>query len=197
MNYVEPLLHLFSTLLTPSPKSPPRKIPLALTHVLTLLLTPFTSLISRLLPYLLYTHAFSPDSLLVLIQASRHALFPGGWPAVSPPDPSPEEQAELRQELTRRLLALVQGPCLPLLGATHAARAAAVDGALDPLSSQECNAHLLVFVLDLVLLTLFPEMGIAPPSVVPDAGEDVRTPRGSLDSAPGYLTPPRPDSRPP
>ncbi|KIP11511.1 hypothetical protein PHLGIDRAFT_99802 [Phlebiopsis gigantea 11061_1 CR5-6] len=179
LNYVEPILRLFSTLLTPSPNIPPRTIPLALTHVLTLLLTLFTSLISRLLPHLLYTHAFSPDSLLTLIQASRHALFPGGWPAVSPPDPSPEEQAELRQELTRRLLALVPGPTL------------------DPLSSQECNAHLLVFVLDLVLLTLFPEMGIAPPSVVPEASEDVCTPRGSLDSTPGYLTPPRPDSRPP
>ena len=106
-----------------------------------------------------------------------------------------DEQLELRKELTRRLLALVPGPCLPVLGATPAARTQAIDAILDPLSSQECNAHLIVFILDLVLLTLFPEMGVAPSSTVPDA-EGMRTP-ASLDSIAGTLTPPRPDSRPP
>lgn len=198
-DYVHPVLQLISSILAPprTPATPPRSVPLALTHLLTLLLTPFTSTLSRLLPYLLYTHAFSSDSLLAILQSTRNALFPGGWPAQSPPDPTPEEQAELRRELARRLLALVPGPCLPVLGATPGARAQAIDAVLDPLSSQACNAHLIVFVLDLVLLTLFPEMGVALPSAVPDPGiEGARTP-GSLESVPGTLTPPRPDSRPP
>ncbi|KAI8995303.1 hypothetical protein BD414DRAFT_479161 [Trametes punicea] len=53
------------------------------------------------------------------------------------------------------------GPLLPLLGPTPAARAATVDAALAPLDSQACNAHLALFVLDLVLLTVFPEMGMS------------------------------------
>ena len=36
---------------------------------------------------------------------------------------------------------------------------AAIDGILDPLSSQACNAHLLLFILDLVVVTIFPELG--------------------------------------
>ena len=198
-NYVQPILQLISTMITPptTPTAPPRSVPLALTHLLTLLLTPFMPTLSRLFPHLLYTHAFSAESLLAILQSTRTAMFPGGWPAQSPPDPTPEEQLELRRELTRRLLTLVPAPCLPVLGPTPPARVQALDSILDPLSSQECNAHLIVFVLDLVLLTLFPEMGVAPPSAVPDAGlEGTRTP-GSLDSVAGTLTPPRPDSRPP
>ena len=53
------------------------------------------------------------------------------------------------------------GPVAPLLGPTAAARAATVDAALAPLDSAACNAHLAVFILDLVLLTIFPEMGVS------------------------------------
>jgi hypothetical protein len=35
-----------------------------------------------------------------------------------------------------------------------------VQETIDPFSDQACNMHLLVFILDLVLLTLFPELGI-------------------------------------
>ena len=197
VNYVQPILQLLSTLLTPPPalSVSSRSVPLALTHLLTLLLTPFTAVLSRLLPYLIYTHAFSADSLLAIVQSTKSAMFPGGWPSVPPPDPTPEEQIELRKELTRRLLALVPGPGLLILGPTPATRIQAVNAILDPLSSQECNAHLIVFILDLVLLTLFPEMGVSVPSVSTDVG--VATPVGSFDSILESLTPPRPDSRPP
>jgi hypothetical protein len=30
---------------------------------------------------------------------------------------------------------------------------------LDPLSSPECNAHLILFVMDAILITVFPELG--------------------------------------
>lgn len=196
-DYVQPILQLIDSAITPPSTMPPRSVPIALTHLMTLLLTPFTSTLSRLLPHLLYTHAFSADALLVILRSTRDAMFPGGWPSQPPPDPTPEEQVELRKQLTRRLLALVPGPCLPVLGQTQAARLQAIDAILDPLSSQQCNTHLIVFILDLVLLTLFPEMGVAPVSAVPDAGFDGRRTPASLDSMAGTLTPPRPHSRPP
>ncbi|KAI0803040.1 PXA domain-containing protein, partial [Irpex lacteus] len=163
-NYVHPALHLLTTLLTPppSPVSPPRTTPLALTYILTLLLTPFTSTLSRLLPYLLYTTLFSPPSLIRLLQSSRDALFPGGWPSTPAPDPSLEDQLILRQTLARRLLSLVPAPLQIAFGSTLEMRLESVDRhVLDPLESAECNTHLVGFVLDLVLLTLFPEMGVA------------------------------------
>ena len=70
------------------------------------LLSPF---LSRLLPYLLYTHALSPASLSTIIKNARRALFPEGWPAPPPIDPTPEEQVELRKELERRLLDTTPG----------------------------------------------------------------------------------------
>jgi hypothetical protein len=195
-NYVHPALHLLTTLLTPpsSPTSPPRATPLATAHILTLLLTPFTSILSRLLPYLLYTHLFSPTSLVSHLQSARNALFPGGYPSVPPPDPTPDEQAELRQTLARRLLTLVPAPLQLVLGTTADMRLETIDGGLlEPLSSAECNAHLMLFVLDLVLLAVFPEMGVS----MGDALDGVRTPMGSMDSELTDMTPPRPDSRPP
>ena len=45
------------------------------------------------------------------------------------------------------------------MGPTPEARMATVDAALAPLDDAACNAHLAVFILDLVVLTIFPEMG--------------------------------------
>ncbi|KAJ3535611.1 hypothetical protein NM688_g6955 [Phlebia brevispora] len=194
VDYVFPSLHLISVLLN----SPPRTMSTAIMHILNLLLLPFSALISRLLPYLLYTHALSGDVLVTIIRSAKSALFPGGWPAVPPPDPTPEEQLELRKELTRRLLALIPSPLLSLLGSSAAARNQTMDEILEPLSSQECNTHLIVFTLDLLLVTIFPEMGVN------EGGgaqvEALHTPSGSsksIHSLLGDLTPPRPDSRPP
>jgi len=33
--------------------------------------------------------------------------------------------------------------------------------ALEPLSSPQCNAHFFVFLLDLILITIFPELGVS------------------------------------
>ncbi|KAI9057167.1 hypothetical protein FKP32DRAFT_1681901 [Trametes sanguinea] len=67
----------------------------------------------------------------------------------------------MRARVRRRLGEAVPSPLQPLLGPTPAARAATIDAALAPLDSQACNAHLAVFILDLVLLTVFPEMGVS------------------------------------
>ncbi|KAI0639208.1 PXA domain-containing protein [Trametes polyzona] len=160
-----------STLTSPSP-SPTHTAPLAaahashttaraLTHVLTLLASLSAPFLARLLPYLLYAHALGAPALASAVRAARRALFPEGWPAPAPEDPGPEEQAEMRARLGRRLVQAVPGPLAMALGPTPAARAATVDAALAPLDSQACNAHLMVFILDLVLLTVFPEMGVS------------------------------------
>ena len=47
------------------------------------------------------------------------------------------------------------------MGPTPEARMATIDAALAPLDDAACNAHLAVFVLDLVLLTVFPELGVS------------------------------------
>ncbi|OBZ78901.1 PXA domain protein 1 [Grifola frondosa] len=166
-DYTHPPLTLLLTLFTPpaapssasAPARAPASTALALAHTLSLLLTALAPFLSRLLPYLLYAHALSPTSLISAVRAARRALFPEGWPAPPPPDPTPEEQVALRAELSRRLLARFPAPLAPLLGPTPAARAYTIDSALAPLSSQACNAHLALLLLDLVLLTLFPEMG--------------------------------------
>ncbi|KAF7789870.1 hypothetical protein EIP86_000818 [Pleurotus ostreatoroseus] len=193
-DYVYPALHLINTLLS----YPPRTMTTALLHVLNMLLLPFSGLISRMLPYMLYTHALSGDMLVTLVKSAKAALFPGGWPAAPPPDPTPDEQAELRKQLTRRLLASLPGPLLPLLGSDADSRTQAMEEILDPLSSQECNAHLIVFILDLVLITIFPEMGVGASGS--NQVEVSNSPPGSfksIQSLMGDLTPPRPDSRPP
>lgn len=187
-NYVHPSLHLFQTMLSPPPPSAlsARSTPLAFIHVLTLLLAPLSSILSRLLPHLLYSYLFSCASLIRILQASRGALFPGGWPAVPPPDPTPEERVEIREKLVQRLLGMVPTPLVPVFGTSRAVRAQTIDEMLEPLSSAECNTHLVVLIFDLLLVTLFPEMGVSIPSVPPPVmtapSEGLQTPAGSSDS---------------
>ena len=42
-------------------------------------------------------------TITALVTATKHSLFPNGYPALPPTDPTPEEQAVLRSELVRRL----------------------------------------------------------------------------------------------
>ncbi|KAI0343888.1 hypothetical protein BDW22DRAFT_1419010 [Trametopsis cervina] len=207
-NYISPLLTLLLTLLScpsPSPSSPhntpPRALPPALSHTLSLLLTPLSPLLSPLLPHLLHTHLLSPPPLTHLLSSARNALFPGGWPSTPPADPSVDEQVVLRAALARRLRGMIPRPLQIVLGVGGDER---VDEMLlEPFASPECNAHLLLFLMDLVLLALFPEMGVSSPSAEEGAGgggaggAGVQTPRGSFESLATDLTPPRPDSRPP
>ena len=39
-----------------------------------------------------------------------------------------------------------------------------IRGILDPLGSKECNVHLLIFLLDAIVVTLFPELALSPSS---------------------------------
>ncbi|KAI1797696.1 PXA domain-containing protein [Ganoderma leucocontextum] len=166
-DYVHPPLAFFLTMLTPPP-SPSSTTSAhasfttarALSHLLTLFASLASPFLARLLPYLLYTHVLPPAMLANVVRNARRALFPEGWPGPPPVDPTPEEQVEMRETLRRRLVDRVPGAVTPLLGPTPAARLATVDAALAPLDNAACNAHLAVFILDLALLTIFPELGV-------------------------------------
>lgn len=151
----------------------------ALSHILTLFASLASPFLARLLPYLLYTHILAPAMLANIVRNARKTLFPEGWPGPPPVDPTPEEQVEMRETLRRRLVERTpgrqsiylphkfknspndfSGAVAALLGPTPAARLATVDAALAPLDNAACNAHLAVFILDLVLLTIFPELGV-------------------------------------
>jgi hypothetical protein len=109
-----------------------------------------------------------------IVKAAKKALFPDGWPGPAPPDPSPEEQVAMRKALAQRLSDRVPGksisPNLNLCSWFLAASAAklvlgpnpsrTIDAALSPFDDQACNIHLVLVFLDLVLLALFPELGV-------------------------------------
>ena len=59
---------------------------------------------------------------------------------------------------------------------------------LDPISSQPCNVHLVILILDLVLVTVFPELGVSDSAMGVMVGDEHDL---------GVAVPPRPDSRPP
>jgi hypothetical protein len=48
-----------------------------------------------------------------------------------------------------------------LLGPTAAEREEVMEGVLDGLGERACNAHLVLFILDAVVLRVFPELGVA------------------------------------
>jgi len=121
----------------------------------------FASFFDRLLPLLLYTSFLTPVQVTSLVSAAKHALFPNGYPAQTPPDPTPEEQAVLRSELVRRLAQTIPAPLAPLLlGPTPSVREQRLSALLDPFDDQACNAHIFLLIFDLVLLVLFPEMAV-------------------------------------
>ncbi|KAF7319955.1 PXA domain-containing protein [Mycena kentingensis (nom. inval.)] len=129
----------------------------SIVHTLFLLAVLFTPFLDRLLPYLL-TQALSPKLLLTTIRNAKRTLFPNGYPAPPPIDPTPEEQAQMRARLLayRGKSPWAETHVLPLLlGAEPSDTIAA---AIDPLSSRECNVHLVMMLVDCFIGALFPEL---------------------------------------
>ncbi|KAF8273783.1 PXA domain-containing protein [Lactarius quietus] len=138
-----------------------RFIGTALLFLCDALVGAFASFFDRLLPLLLYTSFLTPARVTGLVSAAKHSLFPNGYPAQSPPDPTPEEQVVLRSELVRRLTQAIPTPLAPLLlGPTPSVREQRLSALLDPFDDQACNAHLFMLIFDLLLLALFPEMAV-------------------------------------
>ncbi|KAJ6574886.1 PXA domain-containing protein [Mycena capillaripes] len=152
-DYALPSLMLVSEIFT----THARMASSSITHTLSLLLVFFAPFLDRLLPYLL-AQALSPKLLLTTMRNAKRNLFPNGYPAPSPIDPTPEEQAQMRARLLayRGKSHWVETHILPLvLGSDPSETLAA---ALDPLTSRECNVHLVMFLLDCIIGTLFPEL---------------------------------------
>ncbi|KAJ7275290.1 PXA domain-containing protein [Mycena haematopus] len=129
----------------------------SITHTLSLLLVLFAPFLDRLLPYLL-AQTLSPKLLLTIVRNAKRTLFPNGYPAPAPVDPTPEEQAQMRARLLayRGKSPWVETHVLPLVLGSDPTDTLAV--ALDPLTSRECNVHLVVLLLDSIIGTLFPEL---------------------------------------
>ncbi|EAU92928.2 hypothetical protein CC1G_03715 [Coprinopsis cinerea okayama7 len=94
-----------------------------------------STFLDKLCHHLLYQF-LSPAFILNITRLSKRTLFPNGYPGPPPVEPTAEEQAELRARLV----------------------AWRPKGALDPLSEAQCNTRLVIFVLDRILLALFPEL---------------------------------------
>ncbi|KAG5639358.1 hypothetical protein H0H81_003502 [Sphagnurus paluster] len=116
--------------------------------------------LDRLLPHLLAAQ-LSPASVLALTRTAKRTLFPNGYPGPTPIEPTPDEQALLRARLVAwRPAGALPARLLPLLLGPDPSHT--LDAALDPLSSAPCNVHLVLFLLDLFLLELFPELALPP-----------------------------------
>lgn len=129
----------------------------------------FSFFLDRLLPYTLMK-VLSTSFLLKVVRIAKKTMFPNGYPAPPPIEPSPEEQAAMRAQLLawrgtgatcKFILAailanLFKAHFVPLiLGPESSTTMAAV---LDPFSSAPCNVHLIIALLDTLLLSLFPEL---------------------------------------
>ncbi|KAJ7169629.1 PXA domain-containing protein [Mycena filopes] len=152
-DYALPSLTLVSEIFTTSARMASSSI----THTVSLLLMLFAPFLDRLLPYLL-TQTLSPKLLLTITRNAKRTLFPNGYPAPPPIDPTPEEQAQMRASLLayRGKSPWVESHILPLILGSDPNETLAA--ALDPLTSRECNVHLVMLLLDCIIGTLFPEM---------------------------------------
>ena len=92
--------------------------------------------------------------MLSVVRVSKRTLFPNGYPGPPPVDPTAEEQVVIREEVIKRLTERVPVPVRSVLLGDLT-----VSGVVDGLSDETCNRHLAVFVVDALLLSLFPEMG--------------------------------------
>jgi hypothetical protein len=140
---------------------------------LSMIATFMTPFLDKLLPHLL-SDFLSPALILTIVKTAKRTFFPNGYPAPPPIDPSPEEQAELRAKLVAwrgkggigMFLSFHEkstgrscshsGLLLPILLGPDPS--STLSTALDPLSSAQCNHHLVVFLLDRILIGLFPEL---------------------------------------
>ncbi|KAJ8508092.1 hypothetical protein ONZ45_g9614 [Pleurotus djamor] len=121
--------------------------------------TYFAFFLDRLLPYTLDT-LLSPQLVVNIVRAGKRTLFPNGYPAPAPPDPTLEEQAAMKERLTSWKPTGALAHILPLfLGPTPSNT---LSEALDPLSSAACNTHLILVILDRIISALFPELSVHP-----------------------------------
>lgn len=109
-----------------------------------------------------------------MTRTAKRTLFPNGYPAPPPIDPTLEEQAETRRKLveffddngecricrvemfTKFSLLLDITALAPLL--LGPSPSDTISMALQPLETRECNVHLFMLLLDRILGVLMPEL---------------------------------------
>ncbi|KAF8559416.1 hypothetical protein OG21DRAFT_1503318 [Imleria badia] len=129
----------------------------ALVQFVSLFCCSFQTFMNKLLCYLLYSHVLSASALLSAVRVSKRTLFPNGYPGPPPVDPTAEEQVVIREEVVKRLAERVPVLTRSVLLGDPAVNTVA--GVVDALSDEACNRHLAVFMVDALLLSVFPEMG--------------------------------------
>lgn len=127
-------------------------------NFLFLLCTCFRAFINNLLSYVLYNRVLSFPSILSLVRLSKRTLFPNGYPGPPPVDPTPEEQVMIRRRLIRRVSGMLPVPISAIL--LGSSPVVSLEAIVDPLDDHACNTHLVVFLFDAVLLTVFPELAM-------------------------------------
>ncbi|KAK0505893.1 PXA domain-containing protein [Armillaria luteobubalina] len=115
----------------------------------------FTPFLDRLLPYLLNS-TLSPALLLNIVRIGKRTLFPNGYPAPPPVDPTPEEQAESYAKLIAWRGRGALSHLIPILLGSDPS--VTLKSAIDPLTSTSCNVHLVMMILDRIVIALFPEL---------------------------------------
>jgi len=123
--------------------------------VIRLLTQISSSYLNRLLPHVLST-CISASLVLDVARISKHNLFPNGHPGVPPVEPPMEEQAAIHAHLVAWSPSGAIGHLLPPLLGTCTSHL--FETALEPLSDASCNTHLLLFLVDCVIQSLFPEL---------------------------------------
>ena len=111
----------------------------------------------RLLCYVLYSYVLSASTILSVVRLSKRTLFPNGYPGPPPVDPTAEEQVAIRKELVKRLAERV--PALARIALLGDRAVDTLEEVVSPLSDEGCNRHLAVFLMDALLLAMFPELG--------------------------------------
>lgn len=125
-------------------------------------------------------HLMPPNRLAAVLKMAQSTLFPGGHPPPSVPDPSPDEQAELRDAARKALSATISGTCTPMSlreGTAHHAAAVTgnipdwlfvglqgsedetlVEGLLATFDCWSANALLILCLLECFVARLFPTL---------------------------------------
>ncbi|KAG2123573.1 PXA domain-containing protein [Suillus clintonianus] len=127
-------------------------------HTLCMICAATTPFMDRLLTHLLYTRILCASSILFVLRLSKRTLFPNGYPGPPPIDPTPEEQIIIRQQLLRRLREQVPAFLVPVLLGSSPERT--IEDIISPLDDAACNMHLAILLVDALLLSIFPEMGV-------------------------------------
>jgi len=139
-------------------------LPLLIHGPIRIFLQKYTSLSilsndNSLLSKQLKQHVFQERTIATALRAARDALWPGG--IMQPPriPPTPSESIEIRR--TAEVAALNALPHIIrklLLGTEEQQQNENMSELFDLLGRKECNKHLLMFLIDLMVVRLIPEL---------------------------------------